>query len=438
MDSSVYWFQPQPSSLEPLRKNVSSEVVVVGGGIAGLTCADALSARGIDVTLVEQAFCGGGASGTSSGFITPDSELELSDLTGQFGPSRGQALWEFARAGVERIRETVSALRIDCDFQVQDSLLVARSALAFRTVIDLEHRTHAALGYQSRVYDRAALASILGSPQYHGGVRYDGTFGINAFAYCRALRDALVRRGVRVFEATPAIRLTDTGIETPGGRVTAPTVAVLIDHALPALGLAARAIYHVRSFLSISRPLRDAEIRAIFPEQRVMVWDTGLVYDYFRITGEGRLLMGGADLRSMYSRNGESARHRIAAQLTHRIEKLFPGVNIQIERLWSGLIGVSPDFVPIAGRAGGVPAIYFAGAAAGLPWATALGNYLADKITDGRGELDDVFSPDRPFNAGHSLQPLIGTPAAFAASHGILKYRQKARLAIADGIRFGR
>ena len=426
MDSSVFWFGPAAPRLEPLGTDTTTEVVVVGGGIAGLTCAHVLRERGIDVTVIEQAFCGAGASGRSSGFITPDSELELSDLVATHGLVRGQALWEFARSGVERIRATIASLAIDCDYQVQDSLFVAKSAGAFRRVIDREHCTHALFGYQSRIYDRAALAAILGSREYHGGVRYGGTFGINAFAYCRGVRDALIQRGVRVFEGTPAVRLTDRGIETPRGTVTAATVAVLTDHELPALGLATRAVHHVRSFLSISRPLGVAELRAVFPADRLMVWDTGLVYDYFRLTGDGRLLFGGADLRSMYSRDERRASERIAARLRHRMSTHFPAVKVEIEHLWSGLIGVSPDFGPIAGRRDGKPAVVFAGAGAGLPWAAALGHYLADKITAGRDELDDVFSPNRPFAISPHLQRLLGKPAAFAASHGIRKYWQKA------------
>lgn len=438
MDSSVFWFGPGAPQLEPLAKDITTGVVIVGGGIAGLTCAHVLCERGLDVTVVEQAFCGAGASGRSSGFITPDSELELSDLVGKFGRSRGQALWEFARSGVERIRATISLLEIDCDYKVQDSLFVAESAGAFRTVIDLEHRTHASFGYQSQIYDRAALEAILGSREYHGGIRYGGTFGINAYAYCRAVRDALIRRGVQVFEGTPAVRLTARGVETPRGTVTAATVAVLTDHDLPALGLATRAVHHVRSFLSMSRPLSDAEIRAMFPADRLMVWDTGLVYDYFRIAGEGRLLFGGADLRSMYSRDERQATQRITAKLQHRMSKHFPAVKVEIEHLWSGLIGVSPDFGPVAGRCDGAPAVYFAGAGAGLPWAAALGEYLADKITEGRDELDDVFSPNRPFAISPLLQRWLGKPATFAASHGIRKYWQKAKGALrvprGDGI----
>ena len=424
MDRSIYWYGQKQPQVEALRTNISSEVVVVGGGIAGLTCAQALAERGVDVAVVEQAFCGAGASGKSSGFITPDSELELSDLVRNYGEARGQELWEFARFGVERIRGTIKTLTIDCDYQIQDSLFVATSARAFRKTIETEHRTHASLGYRSTVYDRESLQAILGSRAYHGGLRYAGTFGINSFAYCRGLRSALAHQGVRIFEGTRVTRLTARGVETPGGAVTARSVAVLTDYELPGLGVAAP-VYHVQSFLSISRPLRDHEIRTIFPEDRLMVWDTDLIYQYFRITGEGRLLLGGADLRSMYSPRESRSSGRVARKLYRFLFKHFPSLKLEIEHLWSGLIGVSLDFAPVAGRHDALPSVYFAGAGAGLPWAAALGEYLAEKITEGRAELDDLLSPGRSFPIGRRLRRLLGNPAAFGLSHGIAKYLRK-------------
>ena len=327
MGESVYWYKEKTPPGEPLRVTTTSDVVVVGGGMAGLTCAQTLVASGVDVTVIERDFCGAGASGKSSGFITPDSELSLPDLVDKLGDKRGQSLWEFAKSGLERIRATIAAHAIDCDYQVQDSLFVARSARAYRKVVEPEHQVHTSLGYHTTLYDRASIQAVVRSPGYYGGIRYGGTFGINSYRYCHALRNALERQGVRIFESTPAVRFSHHGVETPHGAVAAKTIAVFTDSNLPALGLAAPAVYGLRATLSISQPLGEAEIRSVFPENNLMVWDTDLIYQYFRITGENRLLLGAGDVPSLYP----AERSRIAAAYRPQAAAL-PGPSFSLAR----------------------------------------------------------------------------------------------------------
>jgi len=424
-DLSVYWQAGAAPTVARLRGTASAEVVVVGGGMAGLTCAHRLAERGVEVALVEQAWCGAGASGKTSGFITPDSELALVDLVTRHGEARGLQLWEFARSGLERIRRTIRELAIDCDYQVQDSLFVARSARAFRRAIEPEHRSHSAHGYRSTLYGRQELEPILGSRAYHGGVRYDGTFGIDSYAYCRALREALEKMGVRVYEGTSVTRVHDRGVETADGALSARTVAVFTDRCLADLGLASAAVYHVQTFLAVSQPLRDDEIRIVFPADRLMVWDTDLVYQYFRVTGEGRLLVGAADLRHTYARREARSSPGVVRKMYRYLAEQFPPLRIDLEYFWPGSLGVSKDFLPVLGRQEQQSDVHFAGAGAGLPWAAALGEYIADKIRAGRDELDELLSAARGFTIGSRLQRVLGKPVSFALSHAAVKYLRR-------------
>jgi flavin-dependent dehydrogenase len=70
---------------DALMGRVRCDAAIVGGGIAGLHAALNLAERGLDVAVIERDFCGAGASGRSSGFLTPDSELELQQLVRRFG-----------------------------------------------------------------------------------------------------------------------------------------------------------------------------------------------------------------------------------------------------------------------------------------------------------------------------------------------------------------
>src|SRR4029453_11899500 len=125
---AVFWFDQRERPLAALEGTLNTDVVVIGGGMMGLMCAREFRARGQRVCLLEAETCGAGASGRSSGLITPDSELEFHDLVRQFGPEEAPKLWEFASAGVHAIRRAILEDQIDCDLQVQDALFVAATS----------------------------------------------------------------------------------------------------------------------------------------------------------------------------------------------------------------------------------------------------------------------------------------------------------------------
>jgi len=420
----IYWHEQRPQEarlLPPLAREIQTEVVVVGGGVAGLSCAQALSEQGRRVVLLEKDTCGGGASGRSSGFITPDAEMELSDLVRNRGPEKAKRLWEFVVGGVDAIRANIERHGIDCDMQVQDSLFLANSRKGAAVVGD-EHEARQSLGYGSTLYDAATIRSVLGSNECCGGVRYPGTFGINAYLYCHAMRDILRRSGVVVHERSPVTGIGEGQVTANGYTVRADAVVLCLDCFLPELGVLSKEVYHAQTFLAVSAPLTDVQIVAIFPESKLMVWDTDLIYQYFRVTGDNRLLLGAASMLYTYDRRERAGAPRILRKMRAFLARKFPLVPVEIEYFWPGLIGVSKDFIPIAARDAPHSTLCFVSGATGLPWAAALGRYMAEKIQSNRSDFDAEFDPRRRFPVEHFVQSLIGTPNAFALSHGIVKY----------------
>ena len=418
---AVFWFDRNVTTLPSLAGAVSADVVVVGGGMMGLMCARTLLARGQRVCLLEAETCGSGASGRSSGLITPDSELEFQDLLRQFGSEEGPRLWEFASGGVEAIRQAVLQDQIDCDMQVQDALYVAGTP-GGAEVISSEYAARQAFGYPGTLYSRESLPAILGSTTYFSALRFGETFGIDGYGACTGLRQRLLDAGGRVYERSPVTRILDTGVETPEGSVQAPAVVLCADRFLPALGLARREVYHAQTFLAITERLSSSDIDRIFLRDPLMVWETAIAYKYFRLTGQQRLLIGGGTLVSTYSRHEKHRPERVVRRMTRYLDERFPGLRVKFTACWPGLIGISKDFAPIVGHHPRYSSVVFAAAAAGLPWAAALGHYLAEKVLDGRAELDAVLSVDRRFPVGPHLQTVLGAPSAFAISHGILKF----------------
>ncbi len=400
---------------------METTVVVVGGGMAGLSCAQRLHAAGVPVVLIEKEFCGAGASGKTSGFITPDSEIELSSLLKTYGSKKAKEIWEFVRSGVDGIRENIKRYKISCDIQVQDSLFVANNSSGFES-IKKEHEARRQLGYASTLYEKEELEEVLGSGDYFGAVRYPETFGINSYLYCQALRDALVAAGVPIYEGTACERIEGATVFTAGGQISVEHIIVCGDRFIPDMGALKKEVYHVQTFLGITKPLSSLQIKKIFPDGEMMVWDTDLVYNYFRVTGDQRLLIGGGDLLYTYARQLSNNVAHFERRLKNYIHGKFPALDFEIDTVWPGMLGVSKDLLPIMGPDKNNKKIWYVGAATGLPWAAALGVYAAEKILIGRKEFDRDFSPERHFAIGPCAQTLLTTPVTYALSHGIAKY----------------
>lgn len=419
----VYWYEQRTRptrALPPLANDTRTDVVVVGGGVAGLACAQALNEQGRKVVLLEKGACGSGASGRSSGFITPDSEMELSDLVRDRGAERAKRLWEFVVGGVDVIRGNIERHGIDCDFQLQDSLFLANSPKGASKVIR-EHDARTRVGYDSTLYDARTIRSVLNSKECCGGVRYSGTFGINAYLYCQSMRDILRESGVTIHEQSCVTEVGEGRVMANGFTVRADAVVLCVDYFLPELGELPSEVYHLQTFLAASAPLTDAQISTIFPESRLMVWDSDLIYQYFRVTGDNRLLLGGSSARYTYARKQRAVAPRILRKMREFARRKFPQTPVEIEYFWPGLIGVSKDLLPLAAVDAARPTLSFVSGATGLSWAAALGRYMAEKLMSNRSDFDAEFDPRRHFAVGPALQRLIGKPNAFALSHGIVK-----------------
>lgn len=413
INNQVFWYHT-PTMQPPLEKDISTQILVIGGGMAGLTAAQSCIEQGYRVVLIEKYFCGAGASGKSSGFITPNSELSLSDLVDRFGLSKAQELWEFVSSGVEHIRATIQKYNLSCDYLEQDTLVVASSAQDFTKELLEEYNYRIKLHYPTQHYTAAQLKKVINAQGYYGGLEYPGSFSINGFAYCDQLKQKLIEKGLQVFEDTTALAINDHEVKTERATITAENIVVCTDWAAPAL-INNNEIYHVQTFLLLSEPLSAQQLQQFLPQKPYMMWDTELIYNYFRLTGDHRLLFGGATLWYTYAAQEKYGSTLVEHKVQRYIKKHFPQLEVTLSYMWPGMLGVSKDLLPIAGF--DQPHIFYITAATGLPWAAALGKQMPRIFEEKDFSLAPLFSPERHFVIGRKLQKLLGKKISFALSH---------------------
>ena len=414
----VFWYLNR-NAIKPCSDDVWADVAIIGGGIAGLSAAQAFHNRGKKVVLLEQYYCGSGASGKNSGFITPNAELSFTDFSKRYDKEIAHNIWNFITSGVNDIQTNIQQHNFSCDYSPQDTLVVANSKKALKE-LEVEQHNLAHFNYPACIYTANELQHYIGSTKYYGGFNYANTFGINTYRYCQELKKYLQDQGVLIFEETPVTQINEHKLTTAHASITADYIIVCADRFTPELGVLTQDVYHAQTFLMISQQLTHEQANTLFPNKKRMVWDTDLVYNYFRLTGENRLLLGGGSLLNTYSSKPDHNSGYMLKKLTNYFNKKFPEFRIQFEQMWPGLMGLSKDIAPIAGRDKDNPFIYYIAATAGLPIAAALGRYSAENLLDGNTQLDDYFSPYRKFPIGGIAQSIMGTKISFALSN-ILK-----------------
>ena len=374
----VAWYTKDIQKSDDLKKDISCDVVVVGGGMAGLSAAQHFAHAGSKVVLIEKNFIGSGATGKSSGFITPDSELSLDDIAKTSGFDEAKKIWNFINSGVDFIRNNITTHSLQCDYQEQDTF-----------------------------------------SDYYGGISYGGTFNINAFTYCQDMKKVLQDSGIQIYENTPAISIDHNKVTTPHGQISAQSIIMCTDHHTPDLLPEMKyTIYHVQTFILISKPLSDEQMKSIFPNKQFMAWDTDMIYHYFRTTADNRILVGGASLYYTFASEEVHNSEYMIKDLSNYFYTKFPHATfVEFEAIWPGLIGISKDIFPIAGFDKNIPSLYYATACAGLPFAAALGDYASQAILQNRTDLDHYFSPYRKFALGKTVQNILGTKLTFALNN---------------------
>jgi len=416
---SVFW-QSNRNITKPCRENLNTNVVIIGGGMAGLAAAQAFNKKGQKVVLLEQYDCGGGATGKSSGFITPNAEISFTDFSKRYNPEIAHQIWDFITSGVNDVRDNIANYKLDCDYAPQDTLILANKPSDLKT-LEIEYQNLAKFGYPTNFYTKHQLGNFINSKNYFGAVSYNQTFGVNGYLYCQELKQKLISLGVQVFEQTTVTKIDNHQVITPHATITADYIVVCTDKFMPELDLLPQAIYHAQTFVMMSEELTQKQLRSIFSDKNLLVWDCELVYNYFRVTPQNRLLLGGGSVATTYTKNAIHDSEKIFKKLTNYFEGNFPGLNIQFKQMWPGLIGISKDIAPIAGRDQHKPYLYYVSASTGLPIAAALGRYSAENLIDNNNSLDSYFSPYRKFLISGKLQSLLGNKLSFALCNAIKK-----------------
>ena len=364
---------------------------MVGGGVAGLSCARRLAQHGIQTVLLEAGTVAGGASGRNGGFLIAGTALFPNDARERLGRERARAMYARTLDAQQEIFELATELGAG-DAVRRIGLL----RLATSEEEALHVREHAATlrddGFPGVLVERDDLPEAL-RRSGHVAVLTPHDGALHPVRWYRMLAAAAEAAGARIFESTPVrapVAAPREGpVVTDAGRVHAQHVVVAADGALPALvpEYAGR-VRSRRLHMVATEPLPPAIDHMVYAR-----WG----YEYLQQRPDGRVLAGGfsdVDGDGSYTDSDAGNPHIWERVETYLRQDL--GVDAVITHRWAGVVGYSDDLLPYVGEVPDRVGLYVSGGYSGVGNVPGFmcGRDLADTIA-GRAPEAAVWAAGR-------------------------------------------
>jgi sarcosine oxidase, subunit beta len=350
-----------------------SEVVIVGGGVTGLSAGWWLARSGVKVTVLDKFIVGWEASGRNGGgashYASP-----LFDEEQRMWPQMDELLGYPTEHQKERIIIAMT------ERQWEQYRFVAERHKRLNHPVELLDT--------KQVLDAVPLAS----EKCFGGVHYKFGGHANPQRSVQAYAWALQDLGGEIVQHSPV-----TGFETAGGKVTAVTTANATYGCDAVVVAAGPQIPQLMEKLGVNVPLAAARAEMIITEPAPMMPIGGVDGHklYGRQTLRGNLAYGGGPHEWMdVDADGPAARPStpLARNLAKRLAELLPkAAHLNVIRSWSGVIENSPDGRPIIDRLTSPDNVVVASmSSVGFGLSPASGHAIRDLVIDGKCSFADI------------------------------------------------
>lgn len=386
-----YWIDSATfPSFHKLDRDINADVVVIGGGITGLTTAYLLATTGRSVVLLERDRCAQVDTGHTSAHLTMVTDARLSELASAFGRTHAQAVWDAGLAAINEIDSIVREYEIPCAFEWTSGYLHAPEGKADeRQIKEFEEDARLAteLGFDA---DFVSDVPFVGGP----GVHFENQARFHPRKYLAGLADAIRANGGLIFERSQAEEFSDDprGVKANGHWVRASDIVIATHNPLVGVaGMTSATLFQTKLALYTSYVVAGrVPSGAGIPD--ALFWDTADPYHYLRIErhrDDDLVIFGGEDHKTGQAADTNACYDRLERDLRRWIPE------IELTHRWSGQVIETPDGLPYVGPMADhqYAATGFAGN--GMTFGTLAAIMMADAITERRNPWAELFDPGR-------------------------------------------
>ncbi len=383
-----YWIASTPKTdYASLQDNIKTDILVVGGGITGITTAYFLQKEGFDVVIIDTSRIAESTSGHTTAKITSLHDLKYSKLITQLGKEGARQYGEINENAISMIEKIISENSISCDFSKQSSYVYTQDEKYLQKIED-EVNAASSIGLPASFKSKIDLPLDI-----EGAICFDNQAQFHPRKYLLALAEIFVKKGGHIYENTTAIDIhedSECTTSTRDGFSIISNKVVVASH-FPFYdggGFYSARMFAQRSYgLAVKSPKKIPGGMYISYENPVRSIRTQ------PIDNENQLIIIGGE----HHKTGESSHEKEHyTNLIKFAEETFSATEVPYR--WSAQDYTAMNEIPFIGHISAYKHNIFVATAFqkwGMTTSTVSAMIIRDIITNGKSEVEYIFKPTR-------------------------------------------
>jgi glycine/D-amino acid oxidase-like deaminating enzyme/nitrite reductase/ring-hydroxylating ferredoxin subunit len=378
-------------------KNIQTEVLIIGGGIAGLTTAYKLLNNGKKVVVVEDGFIGSGETGRTTAHLATAIDDRYYFLEDTFGEAATKLIAESHVAAINEIEKNVATLNIDCSFKRVNGYLFLHETDKEDTLFK-EYQATQKAGLSTYLLNETPS---LANGKNQRNLVFSNQAQFHVMAYLQGLVKGIMALGGTIYTQAHAEDITTQGAKVNGYTFSAEHIVVATNSPINDTFTMHTKQHAYRTYV-IGGKVR----KGILPH--CLWWDTGdqeskwvsQPYHYVRLEQfddqYDLLIVGGEDHKTGQADEEDISQSARYDRLEAWARNHFPMLD-DITYRWSGQVLEPVDSLGFMGKNPGDDNIYIitGDSGNGMTHATIGAMIISDSILGIKSKWEDIYSPAR-------------------------------------------
>lgn len=340
-----------------LQKNLTADILIVGGGITGALMAYQFSKEGYRTVLIDKRDVSLGSTSASTSLLQYELDEPLHSLITRVGENAAIDTYREGVHAIDTLEQLVKSLKAACSFERKKSVYMANSPEDSDWLFtEFEHRQR--IGLNVKWLTKAQLKRQYGAKGEAAIVSQAGAAtDVYRLVHC-LLEYSTQRHRLQVYDHTELLHVeheknTCRAHVEGGYAITTKKIIYATGYETQAM-LKDKVVNLISTFSFISEPLKiPASVK------HTLFWDTADPYLYLRATDDNRILAGGEDEDFKNPERRDRLINKKEQILLNMVHEKFPGLKLIPDYAWAGTFGVTRDSLPYIGEHPDYPNAYF-------------------------------------------------------------------------------